>query len=124
MDWKTLKTFDFSKKIYRKLEVQKKYENEMNKYINYEKYILNTYLNNKLYNLQPNKYPYDLQPNIKHCVLWLNPIINKDILYKKKFIEGILKSYIPNKEFIFYMNNQKNKSIKQVPHYQVFIKMN
>ena len=54
MDWKTLKTFDFSKKIYRKLEVQKKYENEMNKYINYEKYILNKFLNNKLYNLQPN----------------------------------------------------------------------
>ena len=80
MDWKTLKTFDFSKKIYRKPEVQKKYENEMNKYINYEKYILNKFLNNKLYNLQPNTYPYDLQPNIKHCVLWLNPIINKDNL--------------------------------------------
>ena len=124
MDWKTLNAFDFSKKIYRKPEVQKKYEGEMNKYLNYEKYILNKFLNNKLYNLQPNTYPYDLQPNIKHCVLWLNPIINKDILYKKKFIEGILKSYIPNKEFIFYMNSQKNKSIKQIPHYHVFIKMN
>ena len=37
MDWKTLNAFDFSKKIYRKPEVQKKYEGEMNKYLNYEK---------------------------------------------------------------------------------------
>ena len=82
------------------------------------------YLNNRLYNLQLNNFPYDLEKNIVHCVLWLNPIIQDKFINNRKFIYSILKKYIPNKPFLFHMNLPKNCSINKIPHYQVFIKMN
>ena len=124
MNWETLETFDFKKnKIRRTNSIQQKYNIEKNNKLNYDKYILNHYLTNKLYNLQPNKFPYDLNSNIKHYVLWLHPMIKSKHIYDKKFIYKLLKSMIKNNSFIFYMNSYKNKSIKSIPHYQVFIKL-
>ena len=126
MDWKTLQRYDFKEKINRKSEIQDKYEYEKRiikkKGLDYDKYILKKYLNNKIYNLQPNKFPYDLQKNIKHYVLWLNPALKSKFIHNQKFIRSILKEYIPDKQFIYYMNSYQNKSIKPIPHYQVFIK--
>ena len=125
MNWNYLKKNNLSKKINRKPEIDLAYQNEKKNYNgNYEKYLLDTYLNNRLYNLQLNKFPYDLEKNIVHCVLWLNPIIQKSFIHNKKFIYTILKKYIPNKPFLFHMNLPKNRSINTIPHYQVFIKMN
>ena len=90
----------------------------------YNKHLLNIFLDNRLYNLQLNKFPYDLEKNIIHCVLWLNPIIQDKFINNKKFIYTILKKYIPNKPFLFHMNLPENRSINTIPHYQVFIKMN
>lgn len=123
MDWNTLILFDFNNnKIDRKNNVQQAYNNEKKKIKNYSKFILNTYLDNKLYNLQPNKFPYNLNNNIKHYVLWLHPMLDSKYITNKKLINSILKKYIPNNEYIFYMNSYNNRSIKQIPHYQVFIK--
>lgn len=123
MDWNTLILFDFNNnKIDRKNNVQQAYNNEKKKIKNYPKFILNTYLDNKLYNLQPNKFPYNLNNNIKHYVLWLHPMLDLKYITNKKLINSILKKYIPNNEYIFYMNSYNNRSIKQIPHYQVFIK--
>tara|TARA_B100001250_G_C19063024_1_gene470953 strand:- start:46 stop:429 length:384 start_codon:yes stop_codon:yes gene_type:complete len=123
MNWNTLLLFDFNNnKIDRKNSVQQAYNNEKQKIKNYSKFILNTYLDNKLYNLQPNKFPYNLNNNIKHYVLWLHPMLDLKYITNKKLINSILKKYIPNNEYIFYMNSYNNRSIKQIPHYQVFIK--
>lgn len=124
MDWNTLIKHNYIKnKILRKSKVQELYNNEKNTKKNYDKYILDMYLDNKLYNLQPNKYPYDLAKNIKHYVLWLHPMIKSKHINDKKFIHKLLKTKIKNNKFYFYMNSQKNKSIKSIPHYQVFIKI-
>lgn len=123
MNWNTLLLFDFNNnKIDRKNSVQQAYNNEKQKIKNYSKFILNTYLDNKLYNLQPNKFPYNLNNNIKHYVLWLHPMLDLKYITNKKLINSIIKKYIPNNEYIFYMNSYNNRSIKQIPHYQVFIK--
>ena len=123
MNWNTLLLFDFNNnKIDRKNSVQQAYNNEKQKIKNYSKFILNTYLDNKLYNLQPNKFPYNLNNNIKHYVIWLHPMLDLKYITNKKLINSILKKYIPNNEYIFYMNSYNNRSIKQIPHYQVFIK--
>lgn len=128
MDWKTLKNYNFKEKLNRRPEIQKKYEYEKyiikKKGLNYDKYLLKKYLHNKLYNLQPNKFPYYLEKNIQHYVLWLNPALKSKFIHNQKFIKSILKEYISDKEFIYYMNSYENKSIKSIPHYQVFIKIN
>lgn len=124
MEWSTLINFDHKKnKISRKDNIQALYDSEKNKKKNYDKYILNMYLDNKLYNLQPNKYPYDLDKNIKHYVLWLHPMLKSKHINDKKFIHKLLKTKIRNNQFYFYMNSQQHKSIKSIPHYQVFIKL-
>ena len=124
MNWETLKKCKLLTKLTRKYEIQKAYDNEKKNIGNYDKYLLNTYLNNQLYNLQLNKFPYDLEKNIIHYVLWLNPIIQESFIHNRKFIYTILKKYIPDKPFLFHMNLPENRSIKSIPHYQVFIKMN
>jgi|TARA_Y100000389_G_C17146425_1_gene357463 hypothetical protein len=124
MDWNTLTQHNYKKiKIDRLSHIEKSYINNKTKYINYDNYILKNYLHNKLYNLQPNKYPYNLKKNIKHYVLWLNPMLKYNYIYDKKFINKLLKKKIKNKEFYFYMNSNDKRSIKTVPHYQVFIKV-
>ena len=125
MNWEKLKKCKLLTKLTRKFEIQRAYDNEKKKYIgNYDKYLLNKYLNNRLYNLQLNKFPYDLENNIIHYVLWLNPIIQESFIHNRKFIYTIIKKYVPDKPFLFHMNLPKNRSIKSIPHYQVFIKMN
>ena len=76
MNWENLKKYKVSTKLTRKSEIQQAYDNEKKKYNgDYNKHLLNIFLDNRLYNLQLNKFPYDLEKNIIHCVLWLNPII-------------------------------------------------
>jgi hypothetical protein len=124
MDWKTLIQHDYkNNKILRKNDIQELYNKERNSEINYDKFILEKYLDNKLYNLTLNKYPYDLRSNIKHYVLWLHPMIKQKHINDRKFIHKLLKTKIKSNEFHFYMNPQKYKSIKSIPHYQVFIKI-
>lgn len=124
MDWNTLTQYNYKKiKIDRLPCIEELYEKNKTKYKNYDNYILKNYLHNKLYNLQPNKYPYNLKKNIKHYVLWLNPMLKYKYIYDKKFIHKLLKKKIKNKEFYFYMNSVDKKSIKTIPHYQVFIKI-
>ena len=125
MNWENLKKNNLSTKLNRKPEIQKAYDNDKKKYNgDYNKHLLNIYLDNRLYNLQLNKFPYDLEKNIIHCVLWLNPIIQESFIHNRKFIYTILKKYIPDKPFLFHMNLSQNRSVKSIPHYQVFIKMN
>ena len=61
-------------------------KNNKKKGIDYDKYILKKYLHNKIYNLQPNKFPYDLEKNIKHYVLWLNPAIKNNLYIIKNLL--------------------------------------
>ena len=60
------------------------------KNINLHNYITNKYLINKNYNLVKNDFPYYLEKNILHLVLW----INKHVIIN---IEEVIKLEIVNK---------------------------
>ena len=127
MNW-----YDLNKNIYnnnklkRVEEVQDKYDRYLAKFKktkDLERYLLNKYLDNRLYILTQNKFPYNIDKTIKHYILWINPLVKKKRIYNKKFIKSILNSKIDKKKykFIYYINQKKYRSIKNIPHYHVFI---
>lgn len=76
-----------------------------------------------LYRVIPNDFPYNVNKNILHYVLWFNP----NIKYSKKIIDNhlvnnILKNQLTDKKFIYFQNLTNNSSINNITHYQVFIK--
>lgn len=88
-----------------------------------EKKIINEYLNNKLYAFMKNKFKYNVNKNISHYILWINPLLKNNIIYNKKFVKKILNKKIDTSryKYIYFMNQKKNRSIQNIPHYQVFI---
>jgi hypothetical protein len=88
------------------------------------KYIIN--IQNKIesndYNcdkilLLRNKYPYNIEKGIKHYVLFSLKPLNKSEIIK------ILSKLLINYEYIFFCNDKKRQSIKNLWHCQVFIKI-
>jgi hypothetical protein len=64
-----------------------------------------------------NKYPYNIEKGIKHYVLFsLKPLNKNEII-------NILSKLLVNYEFIFFINDKKKQSIKNLWHCQVFIKI-
>jgi len=61
-------------------------------------------------------------PNTKHYCLWLpentNPNIEVEIF---KWITVLFPNHCQNLEFDFYQNTRNNQSVKDKPHFQVFI---
>ena len=89
--------------------------------IKIEDYILNKFLKNKSYNLILNNYPYNLDENMTHYVLWIHPdyvvnLTNKKIheLLNNKMIE------LNCNQYFCFENNIQSKSVQGVLHYQVF----
>lgn len=84
-----------------------------------EEYILLKYLYDKPYHFCKNKYPYTR--NLKHMVFWIHP------KYKKYWSKQRVVDYINNKYSEKYeinnifMNDYCNKSVKNIPHYQVYL---
>lgn len=72
-------------------------------------------INQPRYSLQPNKYPYDINKNIKHMVLWATVPLNFDE------IESILIKEL-NQKFFWFEQNLINKSVKGIWHVHVFVR--
>jgi len=86
-----------------------------------QNYVNDKYLKSKYYNLVQNSFPYNLEKNILHLVLW----INKDVIIN---VEEIIKLELKkiNKEnhiFLFFENPKHFRSIKKIKHFQVFVKL-
>jgi hypothetical protein len=65
-----------------------------------------------------NKYPYDISKNMKHYVLFsIKPLS----LYEQKKI--LKKNFIENYEFISFINKRSNRSVKNLWHCHIFIKI-
>tara|TARA_B100000902_G_C27005899_1_gene762206 strand:+ start:109 stop:588 length:480 start_codon:yes stop_codon:yes gene_type:complete len=139
--------------LLRKIDVQKKYINfkkiikENNN--NIKNYILtNFFKNNENIIFIKNNFPYDVELNIYHYILWFNSnsihldeIDKLDKLDKNNYEKNILKyikyffdnkkindttinNYIfSNYEFIFFENIKENKSINSIKHIHVFFKL-
>ena len=99
---------------------------------NYKKFIMKSngiktftetlFVNEELYVLRKNDYPYNIGDNILHYVLWLKDKKNHDFNELNSIIkEQIVVQFKVSKEFAFSENIYKNKSIPEVQHYHVFI---
>ena len=76
------------------------------------------------YVFKPNNFPYAVDDNIIHYVLWIRPglIINGTLLNTVIF-RHIKLIFKPNPKYSFIKNSVSNKSIPQIEHYHVFISL-
>jgi len=124
--WKYLQNFHFNPPsciLPRTKKIQEDYDNHKNKLkkanITIDKYILKTILKNNLkYKITKNRFPYDLDENIKHYLLWISP----DIQISQIKVINIIKKYFPNNQLVCYQNEMFAKSVKTIDHYHIFIK--
>jgi len=98
--------------------VQKKYDkHKKNIGMQIDKYIIDIILKNHKYKITINRFPYKLDNNIGHYLLWISP---KYKLLQNE-IEDIIKKKFKNKKFICFQNKLETRSIKTIEHYQIFI---
>ena len=86
-------------------------------------YLLDKYLNNKSYNLVPNEYPYNVDKNMAHYVLWIHPeYVNK--LTDLEIIQIIKEKNeeLNFNEYMCFENDIRVKSVLDILHYQVFFR--
>jgi hypothetical protein len=86
---------------------------------------------NSLYQFLPNKYPYNIEDNIKHYVLWFNPKLPSCLQESNLFVDFILQHKIINQNNVLMTSEGlhpyifwKNSSVKNMTHYQVFYRTN
>lgn len=152
MNWNNIKKFHLhppNQVIERKLEILNKYNDLCSKLklldIDMHNYLLDILFNNSdssEYVIRENDFPYHLNDNIKHYVIWFNPLHKKYNKYKininnksNLILEVIKNSHIldillkQKSKFIYdnvcyFENNNSNRSVKNIKHVQLFIKIN
>ena len=112
-----VRTYD----VIEKYKKHKEYIKKNN--INQNNYIINKFLSDKKYSIDKNEYPYNIDKNMAHYVLWIHPnYINKiNDLEICNIITNKMKELNFNEYFCFE-NHIKAKSILGVLHYQVFFR--
>jgi hypothetical protein len=104
--------------LYRKKEIQDKYETFRDSLdIPIADYLHSTLFsdqNYRDYNLRLNDFPYNMEETISHYILWINPTS------KSLPVKSIIQSKFKN--FIYFMNVPKNRSVMEIPHYHIFTK--
>lgn len=128
--WSKLKLFHFNPPIItlqRHPSIQKKYiTHQKNLNIPLDQYLYEKiFTKNQDYSFQPNTFPYYLESNIEHWVLWWNPKKENSILDDKKWVEKIIeKNWCKKKyEYSCFENFTKDRSVQTIRHFQIFIKI-
>jgi len=68
------------------------------------------------YIIKKNDFPYWLEPNIEHFVLWTSEEFTKEHAGK------IIHEKFPEYDVIYFTNSPDKKSVKGVSHYQIFVR--
>ena len=100
-----------------------KYVREKN--ININDYIYNKYLNGLSVNFIENSFPYDIEDNCLHYVIWFDSEYFKKVtlcINPNKIIDNIIRNKFKDNEYIYFENHSHNKSVQKVKHFHVFIK--
>ncbi len=99
----------------RKKEILNNYKKfrETLDYEAFEKIIFNS---NKSYSIRKNDFPYDIEPNISHYILWIKDesLSIEDIIFSSFKIDK-------KENILWYRNLPENRSIKSIIHYHIFI---
>lgn len=151
LSWNIIKSFHCNAPDYalpRTLETVNKYKKHIDNLKKINKTV-GEYLNEKLfknnesYKIEANLFPYHLQNNneyyIEHYIIWFNDKLNiKDIITKPLLvIDKIIQEFINKKaisnpfendplnniEYIYFENSLKNKSVPEIRHLHLFIKI-
>lgn len=87
-------------------------------------YINNKYFHNKQnqWVLVPNDFPYDLENNILHYVLWFNPSIGGSLELAKIICEEHIAMDVRFTDYFIFENPEHKKSVPEILHYQVFFR--
>ena len=98
--------------LWRDMNIQKKYNMDKSKNnFSFFKKKIEYSINTNGYLLNKNNYPYNITNNIKHFIIWTN--------FTPLKIKNILDNKFNN--YIFFKNIEKNKTIKDLEHYHLFI---
>jgi len=137
MDWNSIKKLHLkppSFQIKRIGKNQKAYDRQNTKIkslgISGSDYIKRVYLQDKKYVLTLNKFPYHISQFIEHwCIWWSSKYYigsNLHSIYYQSVINRILEKYfgydmIAGKDYIYFENEMKNRSIPGIRHIHIFI---
>jgi len=130
MNWYNLKKYNKSLMVdnifKRKVEMQELYDNSK-KLTNQYEYICKNIIKDNLYVIVKNIFPYDIEDDIEHYLIWFNPKYYKNwrrtIIYDNKYIEKIINNNkLLNKSYIYFINGSNIQSIKDIQHIHIFMK--
>ena len=131
--WELLKKYELmppkSSKTYRTKEINDAYENHKNKLkqqnLTLSKYITKTLFNNnnkELVRLELNPFSYNVDENVSHFILWLNPLIeHPNNIDLKTLIPYPYSEYTDDKIAII-SNSLDARSIPEIEHIHLFIR--
>lgn len=127
-NWDFIKQFHKNSpsiQINRTKEIENKYNEHklllLKNKISIHDYIFKKYFNeNCEYKFVNNEFPYNVDSNIEHILLWFNPNIKFKI--DTEYIDNLLNELLFDKNYIYFENKDSNKSIKSIKHIHVFIK--
>lgn len=74
-------------------------------------------LHSTSYAILPNRYPYWIDDELVHKIIWVNSKYKKYVIPEKVAIEHLLQNGY--KDFVLFCNSRDNKSIPSVTHYHV-----
>lgn len=84
----------------------------------------------QIYRLTYAGYPYMLEPNLLHIILWLNPLyfqsrshLYEDCTFIQYIIALMLRISNQNDRLVFFKNSMKNRSVKNIHHYHIIINL-
>jgi tRNA G10 N-methylase Trm11 len=123
MTWNELK--DINIKPHRKPELEKEYLifRNNNKNCDYIKSSIFTDKTKELY-LTTNKFPYDLEDNILHLIIWDFKPFDNEKKNKTRYRNFIKKFFNPkNFDIILRVNKPEHQSIPEFKHCHLFLKI-
>lgn len=84
-------------------------------------YIMRKYLRDHLrWTISDNAFPYHLDRNISHKILWINPAASLTAEEVKSIIHRYMQT-MPYRDYIYFQNPMVAKSIPEIPHYHILI---
>ena len=105
---------------FRKPEIETKYQNHLknlkSQSITIDDYILKNVLKDNLFVITKNIFPYDID-YCEHYLIWINTNFN----FSYEAIYNYIKIHFFDKDFFYFENDEKNKSILFVKHYHIFV---
>ena len=130
MSWEIVKSFHLQPpkiKLPREDKVIERYDSIMKVVKSQQtlpEYLMTKYFSNRdKIVFTKNDFPYYTTPNIIHCLLWIHPtvkILDTDI---SKVINSSIPDHISCKEYIYFENLGNNKSIQEIRHFHIFIRI-